>query len=72
LGIRPATLSRRNNAAKNVQLWKAGQMINRRPKRTEGKAKSKMGRRREERPEEDGSEQLETKDAGEEEIERNN
>jgi hypothetical protein len=31
-----------------------------------------MGRRCEERPEEDGSEQLETKGAGEEEMERNN
>jgi hypothetical protein len=31
-----------------------------------------MGRRCEERPEEDGSEQLETKDAEEEEMERNN
>jgi hypothetical protein len=36
------------------------------------KAKSKMGRRCEERPQEDGSEQLETKDAGKEEMERNN
>jgi hypothetical protein len=39
---------------------------------TEGKAKSKMGIRREERPQEDRSEQLETKDAGEEQMERNN
>jgi hypothetical protein len=40
--------------------------------KTEGKAKSKMGRRCEERPQEDVSEQLETKDAGEEEMGRNN
>jgi hypothetical protein len=40
--------------------------------KTEGKAKRKMGRRCEERPLEDGSEQLETKDAGEEEMEGNN
>jgi hypothetical protein len=40
--------------------------------KTEGKAKSKMVGRREEWLEEDGSEQLETKDAGEEEMERNN
>jgi hypothetical protein len=40
--------------------------------KTEGKAKGKMGRRCEERPQEDGGEQLETKDAGEEEMERNN
>jgi hypothetical protein len=32
MGIRPATLSRKINAAKNAQLWKARQMINRRPK----------------------------------------
>jgi hypothetical protein len=31
-----------------------------------------MGRRCEERPQEDGNEQFETKDAGEEEMERNN
>ena len=37
--------------------------------KTEGKAKSKMGGRREEWLEEDGGEQLETKDAGEEAIE---
>jgi hypothetical protein len=40
--------------------------------KTEGKAKSKMERRCEERPQEDGSEQLETKDTGEEEMDRNN
>ena len=40
--------------------------------KTEGKAKSKMGRRCEEWFEEDGGEQLETKDAGEEAMERNN
>jgi hypothetical protein len=40
--------------------------------KTEGKAKIKMGRRFEERPQEDGSEKLETKDAGEEEMLRNN
>jgi len=41
--------------------------------RTEGKAKSKMGRRCEEWLEEDGGgDQLETKDAGQEEMERNN
>jgi hypothetical protein len=40
--------------------------------KTEGKAKSKMVRRCEERPQEDRSEQLETKDAGEEEMEKNN
>jgi len=40
--------------------------------KTKGKAKSKMGRRCEERLEEDGTEQLETNDAGEEEMERNN
>ena len=39
--------------------------------KTEGKAKSKMGRRCEEWFEEDGSDQLETKDAGEETMERN-
>jgi hypothetical protein len=41
-------------------------------KKTEGKAKNKMGRRYEEISQEDVSEQLETKDAGEEEMERNN
>ena len=40
--------------------------------KTEGKAKSKMGRRCEEWFDEDGGDQLETKDAGEEAIERNN
>ena len=40
--------------------------------KTEGKAKSKMGRRCEEWFEEDGGDQLETKDAGEETMERNN
>ena len=40
--------------------------------KTEGKAKSKMGRRCEEWLEEDGGDQLETKDAGEETTERNN
>jgi len=40
--------------------------------KTEGKAKSKMGWRCEEWLEEDGGDQLETKDAGEEEMERNN
>ena len=40
--------------------------------KTEGKAKSKMGGRCEEWLEEDGSEQLETKDTGEEVKERNN
>ena len=40
--------------------------------KTEGKAKIKIRRRREEWFEEDGSEQLETNDAGEEEMERNN
>ena len=40
--------------------------------KTEGKAKSKMGRRCEEWFEEDGGDQLETNDAGEEEMERNN
>ena len=40
--------------------------------KTEGKAKSEMGRRCEEWFEEDGSDQLETNDAGEEEMERNN
>ena len=40
--------------------------------KTEQKTKSKTGRRCEELPEEDGSEQLETKDAGEEAMERNN
>ena len=40
--------------------------------KTEGKARSKMGRRCEEWFEEDGGEQLETKDAGEEAMERNN
>jgi len=40
--------------------------------KTEGKVKRKMGRRCEELFEEDGSDQLETKDTGEEEIERNN
>ena len=39
--------------------------------KTEGKAKSKMGRWCEEWSEEDGSEQLEAKDAGEEAMERN-
>ena len=39
--------------------------------KTEGKAKSKMGGRCEEWFEEDGSDQLETKDAGEEAMERN-
>jgi hypothetical protein len=36
--------------------------------KTEGKAIGKTGRRREE----DGGDQMETKDAGEEEMERNN
>ena len=40
--------------------------------KTEGKAKSKMGRRCEEWFEEDGGDQLETKDAGAEAMERNN
>ena len=40
--------------------------------KTEGKTKSKMGRRCEEWFEEDGGDQLETKDAGEETMERNN
>ena len=40
--------------------------------KTEGKAKSKMGGRCEEWFEEDGGDQLETNDAGEEEMERNN
>ena len=40
--------------------------------KNEGKAKSKMGRRCEEWLEEDGRKQLETKDAGEEAMERNN
>ena len=40
--------------------------------KTEGKAKSKMGRRCEEWFEEDGVDQLETKDAREEAMERNN
>ena len=40
--------------------------------KTEGKAKRKMGRRCEEWFQEDGSDQLETKDAGEETMERNN
>ena len=40
--------------------------------KTERKAKSKMGRRCEEWFEEDGGDQLETKDAGEEAMERNN
>jgi hypothetical protein len=40
--------------------------------KTEGKAKSKIGGRREEWLEEDGGDQLETKDAGEEAMERNN
>ena len=40
--------------------------------KTEGKAKSKMGGRCEEWLEEDEGEQLETKDAGEEAMERNN
>ena len=40
--------------------------------KTEGKAKSKMGRRCEEWFEEDWGDQLETKDAGEETMERNN
>ena len=40
--------------------------------KTEGKAKSKMGRRCDEWFEEDGGDQLETKDAGEEAMERNN
>jgi hypothetical protein len=40
--------------------------------KTEGKAKSKMGRWCEEWFEEDGGDQLETKDAGEETMERNN
>jgi len=40
--------------------------------KTEEKAKSKMGGRREEWFEEDGSKQLETNDAGKEEMERNN
>ena len=40
--------------------------------KTEGKAKSKMGGRCEEWFEEDGGDQLETKDAGEEKMERNN
>jgi len=40
--------------------------------KTEGKVKSKMGRRCEEWFEEDGGDQLETKDAGEEAMERNN
>ena len=40
--------------------------------KTEGKAKSEMGRQCEEWFEEDGSDQLETKDAGEEAMERNN
>ena len=40
--------------------------------KTEGKAKSKMGGRCEEWLEEDGIDQLETKDAGEGAVERNN
>ena len=40
--------------------------------KTEGKAKSKMGGWREEWFEEDEGEKLETKDAGEEAMERNN
>ena len=40
--------------------------------KTEWKAKSKMGRRCEEWFEEDGADQLETKDTGEETIEKNN
>ena len=40
--------------------------------KAEGKAKSKMGGRREERFEEDGGDQLEKRDAGEEEMERYN
>ena len=40
--------------------------------KTDRKAKSKMGRRCEEWFEEDGGDQLETKDAGEETMERNN
>ena len=40
--------------------------------KTEGKAKSKMGRRCEEWFEEDWGDQLETKDAGKEAMERNN
>ena len=40
--------------------------------KTEGKAKSKMGRRCEVWFEEAGHDQLETKDAGEEAMERNN
>jgi len=40
--------------------------------KTEGKAKSKMGRRCEEWFEEDGGDQLETKKAGEETMERSN
>ena len=40
--------------------------------KTEGKARRKMGRRCKELFEEDGGDQLETKDAGEEVMERNN
>jgi len=40
--------------------------------KTEGKAKSKMGGRREEWLEEDEGEQLETKDVGEEAMEKKN
>jgi len=59
---------------KNYQ-WKTGQdhiQMETVCNKTEGKAKSKMGRWCEEWFEEDGSEQLETKDAGGEEMERNN
>jgi len=62
------------NTAKNAQLLKAGRMYNRRPKRVirnkkERKAMIKMGRRREKRPEKDGSEELETEGAREEAME---
>ena len=59
---------------KNDQ-WKSGQdhiQMETLCNKTEGKAKSKIGRRCEESFEEDGSKQLETKDAGEEAMELNN
>jgi len=62
-------------ACRKNDQWKSGQdhiQMETICNKTEGKAKRKMGGRGVEWLEEDGSEQLETNDTGEEEMERNN
>jgi len=62
-------------ACRKNDQWKSGQdhiQMETVCNKTEGQAKSKMERRCEEWFEEDGGDQLETKDVGEETMERNN